>query len=248
MSSSMYKKYWPFRSRSRAAAPRGRLEEESDVSVRGGVNKKKLRETSAEVTEEARAADAGARPDVQTPASRNRLSAPSAPSAPVTVSPRARDAASGSVTSLTVSVKNLGVDEEPESPPSRRVSLESVRSESPSERSASPRFARSPSPAPAQPGPALQETPVFAAKAVMIKRERSGEGLPVKRSNSLLSRSIGRDGRLSPTMRREHSWCSDGSSTPNASPIGSPVHAAALAPAKGKNYVRRLYCPTTLSS
>jgi hypothetical protein len=38
---------------------------------------------------------------------------------------------------------------------------------------------------------------------------------------------------LSPTMRREHSWCSDGSSTPNASPIGSPVHAAALAPAKG---------------
>ena len=136
------------------------------------------------------------------------------------------------MTSLTVSVKNLGVDEEPESP-SRRVSLESVRSESPSERSASPRFARSPSPAPAQPGPALQETPVFAAKAVMIKRERSGEGLPVKRSNSLLSRSIGRDGRLSPTMRREHSWCSDGSSTPNASPIGSPVHAAALAPAKG---------------
>ena len=75
MSSSMYKKYWPFRSRSRAAAPRGRLEEESDVSVRGGVNKKKLRETSAEVTEEARAADAGARPDVQTPASRDALRA-----------------------------------------------------------------------------------------------------------------------------------------------------------------------------
>ena len=227
MSYSMYKKYWPFRSRSRAAAPRCRLEEESDVSVRGGVNKKKLRETPAEVTEEARAADAGARPDVQTPAHRNRLSAPSAP-APV--SPRAHDAASGSVTSLTVSVKNLGVHEEPESPPSRRGSLESVRSESPS---ASPRFARSPSPAPAQPGPALQETPVFAAKAVMIKRERSGEGLLLKRSNSLLSRSIGRDGLVSPTMRREHSWCSDGSSTPNASPVGSPVHVAALAPAKG---------------
>ena len=219
MSSSMYKKYWPFRSRSRAAAPRGRLEEESDVSVRGGVNKKKLRETPAEVTEEARAADAGARPDVQTPAHRNRLSAP------VPVSPRAHDAASGSVTSLTVSVKNLGVHEEPESPPSRRGSLESVRSESPS--------ARMPSPSPAaQPGPALQETPVFAAKAVMIKRERSGEGLPVKRSNSLLSRSIGRDGLLSPTMRRERSWCSDGSSTPNASPVGSPMHTAALARAK----------------
>lgn len=228
MSSSMYKKYWPFRSRSRAAAPRGRLEEESDVSVRGGVNKKKLRETPAEVTEEARAADAGARPDVQTPARLNRLSAPSAP-VPVC----AHDAASGSVTSLTISVKNLGVDEEPESPPSRRGSLESVRSESPSARSPSPRFARSPSPAPAQPGPALQETPVFAAKAVMIKRERSGKGFPPKRSNSLLSRSIGRDGRLSPTMRREHSWCSDGSSTPNASPVGSPVHVAALAPAKG---------------
>ena len=229
MSYSMYKKYWPFRSRSRAAAPRGRLEEESDVSVRGGVNKKKLRETPAEVTEEARAADAGARPDVQTPAHRNRLSAPSAP---VPVSPRAHDAASGSVTSLTVSVKNLGVHEEPESPPSRRGSLESVRSESPSARPPSPRFARSPSPAPAQPGPALQETPVFAAKAVMIKRERSGEGLLLKRSNSLLSRSIGRDGLLSPTMRRERSWCSDGSSTPNASPVGSPMHAAALARAK----------------
>ena len=184
----MYKKYWPFRSRSRAAAPRGRLEEESDVSVRGGVNKKKLRETPAEVTEEARAADAGARPDVQTPARLNRLSAPSAP-VPVC----AHDAASGSVTSLTVSVKNLGVHEEPESPPSRRGSLESVRSESPS--------ARMPSPSPAaQPGPALQETPVFAAKAVMIKRERSGEGQLLKRSNSLLSRSIGRDGLLSPTM------------------------------------------------
>ena len=228
MSSSMYKKYWPFRSRSRAAAPRGRLEEESDVSVRGGVNKKKLRETPAEVTEEARAADAGARPDVQTPARLNRLSAPSAP-VPVC----AHDAASGSVTSLTISVKNLGVDEEPESSPSRRGSLDSVRSESPSARSPSPRFARSPSPAPAQPGPALQETPVYAAKAVMIKRERSGKGFPLKRSNSLLSRSIGRDGRLSPTMRREHSWCSDGSSTPNASPVGSPVHVAALAPAKG---------------
>ena len=215
MSSSMYKKYWPFRSRSRAAAPRGRLEEESDVSVRGGVNKKKLRETPAEVTEEARAADAGARPDVQTPAHRNRLSAP------VPVSPRAHDAASGSVTSLTVSVKNLGVDEEPESPPSRRVSLESVRSESPSERSASPRFARSPSPAPAQPGPALQETPVFAAKAVMLKRERSGDGRP-KRSSSLLSRSIGKDGRASPTIRREHSWCS---SSRDASPRASPERA-----------------------
>lgn len=220
MSSSMYKKYWPFRSRSRAAAPRGRLEEESDVSVRGGVNKKKLRETPAEVTEEARAADAGARPDVQTPARLNRLSAPSAP-VPVC----AHDAASGSVTSLTISVKNLGVDEEPESPPSRRGSLESVRSESPS---ASPRFARSPSPAPAQPGPALQETPVFAAKAVMIKHERSGE-VRMKRSNSLLSRSIGRDGRESPTMRREHSWCSDGDISPCPSPVGSPRHAAALA-------------------
>jgi hypothetical protein len=37
---------------------------------------------------------------------------------------------------------------------------------------------------------------------------------------------------LSPTMRRERSWCSDGSSTPNASPVGSPMHAAALARAK----------------
>jgi hypothetical protein len=69
---------------------------------------------------------------------------------------------------------------------------------------------------------------VFAAKAVMIKRERSGEVL-MKRSNSLLSRSIGRDGRESPTMRREHSWCSDGDISPCPSPVGSPTHAAALA-------------------
>lgn len=231
----MYAKYWPFRSRSRAAAPRGRLEEESeDISVRGGVNKKKLRESPGAVTEEAREADAVARKhDARTPAPK---SPDSRLAAPKPVSPLARHAARGSVAGLTVSVERLGVAEEAETPRSaQRASLESSRSSSSSshdkETSSSPP-PRSPSWssfAPAQPGPALQETPVFAAKAVMIKRERSGKGFPLKRSNSLLSRSIGRDGRLSPTMRREHSWCSDGDISPCPSPVGSPTHAAALA-------------------
>jgi hypothetical protein len=30
-------------------------------------------------------------------------------------------------------------------------------------------------------------------------------------------------------MRREHSWCSDGDISPCPSPVGSPMHAAALA-------------------
>ena len=232
MPSSMYAKYWPFRSRSRAAAPRGRLEEESeDISVRGGVNKKKLRESPGAVTEEAREADAVARKhDARTPAPK---SPDSRLAAPVPVSPLARHAARGSVAGLTVSVERLGVAEEAETPRSaQRASLDSSRSSSSSshdeETSSSPP-PRSPSSfAPAQPGPALQETPVFAAKAVMIKHERSGE-VRMKRSNSLLSRSIGRDGRESPTMRREHSWCSDGDISPCPSPVGSPTHAAALA-------------------
>ena len=233
MPSSMYAKYWPFRSRSRAAAPRGRLEEESeDISVRGGVNKKKLRESPGTVTEEARAADAVARKhDARTPAPK---SPDSRLAAPVPVSPLARHAARGSVAGLTVSVERLGVAEEAETPRSaQRASLDSSRSSSSSshdETSSSPppRSPSSSSFAPAQPGPALQETPVFAAKAVMIKHERSGE-VRMKRSNSLLSRSIGRDGRESPTMRREHSWCSDGDISPCPSPVGSPTHAAALA-------------------
>ena len=234
MPSSMYAKYWPFRSRSRAAAPRGRLEEESeDISVRGGVNKKKLRESPGAVTDEARAADAVARKhDARTPAPK---SPDSRLAAPAPVSPRARHAARGSVAGLTVSVERLGVAEEAETPrfPSR-ASLESSRSSSSSsddKETASSPPPRSPSSspfAPAQPGRALQETPVFAARAVMIKRERSVEVL-MKRSNSPLSRSIGRDGRESPTMRREHSWCSDGDISPCPSPVGSPMHAAALA-------------------
>ena len=229
----MYAKYWPFRSRSRAAAPRGRLEEESeDISVRGGVNKKKLRESPGAVTDEARAADAVARKhDARTPAPK---SPDSRLAAPAPVSPRARHAARGSVAGLTVSVERLGVAEEAETPRFlSRASLESSRSSSSSsddKETASSPPPRSPSCpfAPAQPGRALQETPVFAARAVMIKRERSVEVL-MKRSNSLLSRSIGRDGRESPTMRREHSWCSDGDISPCPSPVGSPMHAGALA-------------------
>ena len=38
-----------------------------------------------------------------------------------------------------------------------------------------------------RPGVALQETPVLPAKAVTLKRERSGDGHRPKRSNSLLS-------------------------------------------------------------
>ena len=234
MPSSMYAKYWPFRSRSRAAAPRGRLEEESeDISVRGGVNKKKLRESPGAVTEEARAEDAVARKhDARTPAPK---SPQSRLAAPAPVSPRARHAARGeTMAGLTVSVKRLGVSEEAETPrEARRASLESSRSSSSSSDSATassppPRSPSSPPFAPAQPGRALQETPVFAAKAVMIKRERSGE-VCMKRSNSLLSRSIGRDGRESPNLRREHSWCSDGDISPCPSPVASPVHATALA-------------------
>jgi hypothetical protein len=59
---------------------------------------------------------------------------------------------------------------------------------------------------PAQPGVALQETPVFAAQAVLIKRERSGDASRSKRANSLLSRSVGRDGKELPTMTRSYSW------------------------------------------
>jgi len=59
---------------------------------------------------------------------------------------------------------------------------------------------------PAQPGVALQETPVFAAQAVLIKRERSGDASRSKRANSLLSRSVGRDGKELPTMTRSNSW------------------------------------------
>jgi len=210
----MYKKYWPFRSRSRAAAPRGRLEEESeDASFRGGVNKKKLRETPAAVTGEARASDAAARRDLQTQAERVRFSAP------VPVRPRARDAARGPVVDLSVCVEKLDVDEEAEAAPSRRTSLETARSSESSD--GHPRSPSSPPFEPAQPGVALQETPVFAAKAVMLKRERSGDGRP-KRSSSLLSRSIGKDGRASPTIRREHSWCS---SSRDASPRASPERA-----------------------
>jgi hypothetical protein len=40
-------------------------------------------------------------------------------------------------------------------------------------------------------------------------------------------------------MRREHSWCSDGDISPCPSPVGSPMHAAALAtPGHARAHVR----------
>ena len=111
--------------------------------------------------------------------------------------------ASSAARELSIAVESATLEDEDE--------LKSSRTSS---RDASPRpdasgsLRRSPSsPAaamPAQPGVALQETPVFAAQAVLIKRERSGDAS--RRANSLLSRSVGRDGKESPTMTRSVSW------------------------------------------
>jgi hypothetical protein len=50
---------------------------------------------------------------------------------------------------------------------------------------------------------------------VLIKRERSGEASRIKRTNSMLSRSIGRDGEESPSTTRSHS------SNARLGPLGS---------------------------
>ena len=76
---------------------------------------------------------------------------------------------------------------------------------------------------PAQPGRAIQETPVHAAMAVMIKRERMGDASSLKRQISLLSRSIGRDG-VDSFGTRTQSWGSvcGSDSTAHSSPSASP--------------------------
>ena len=167
------------------SAPRGRLEEEvaDTLGVRGVATGREG------VTASTPAEGAGTRPgDARAPAS--RAGPPCAPS-------------TSAARELSIAVESATLEDEDE--------LKSSRTSS---RDASPRpdasgsLRRSPSsPAaamPAQPGVALQETPVFAAQAVLIKRERSGDAS--RRANSLLSRSVGRDGKESPTMTRSVSW------------------------------------------
>ena len=178
----MYYRNWPFRARTRSssAAPRGRLEEESDTLGVRGVAARREGVTASTPA----AGGVGTRPG-DTRASASRAGPPRATS-------------TGAVRELTISVESATLEDEDESPSSRTSS-----------RDASQRpdayGSRSP-PLPAQPGVALQETPVFAAQAVLINRERSGEASRIKRTNSMLSRSIGRDGKESPSMTRSHSW------------------------------------------
>jgi hypothetical protein len=80
---------------------------------------------------------------------------------------------------------------------------------------------------PAQPGRALQQTLVHTAKAVMIKRSGDKTDSP-KRRDSLLSRSIGRDGaEFGKDLARTRSWDSFGGAgyvgSENASPSQSPA-------------------------
>ena len=185
--SSMYR-YWPFRSRTRTSdicqhAPRGRLEEEvvDTLHVRGVATGREGVSTPAE--------GVGTRPgDARAPAS--RAGPPCAPS-------------TSAARELSIAVESATLEDEDESKSSRTSSHDAS-----SRPDASGSLRRSPSsPAvatPAQPGVALQETPVFAAQAVLIKR--SGDASRSKRANSLLSRSVGRDGKESPTMTRSYSW------------------------------------------
>ena len=181
----MYYRNWPFRARTRSssAAPRRRLEEESDTLGVRGVAARREGVTASTPA----AGGVGTRPG-DTRASASRAGPPRAPS-------------TGAVRELTISVESATLEDEDESPSSRTSSRDaSQRPDAYGSRSPS-----SP-PLPAQPGVALQETPVFAAQAVLIKRERSGEASRIKRTNSMLSRSIGRDGKESPSMTRSHSW------------------------------------------
>lgn len=113
--------------------------------------------------------------------------------------------ASSAARELSIAVESATLEDEDESKSSRTSSRDASRR---LDASGSLRRSHS-SPAaamPAQPGVALQETPVFAAQAVLIKRERSGNASRSKRANSLLSRSVGRDGKELPTMTRSNSW------------------------------------------
>ena len=172
----MYR-YWPFRSLTRSSdmsAPRGRLEEEV-VDTLGVRGVATGREG---VTASTPAEGVGTRPG-DARASASRAGPPCAPS-----------------TSATL-------EDEDESKSSRTSSRDASRR---LDASGSLRRSHS-SPAaamPAQPGVAQQETPVFAAQAVLIKRERSGDASRSKRANSLLSRSVGRDGKELPTMTRSY--------------------------------------------
>jgi hypothetical protein len=169
------------------SAPRGRLEEEvvDTLGVRGVATGREG------VTASTPAEGVGTRPG-DARASASRAGPPCAPS-------------TSAARELSIAVESATLEDEDE--------LKSSRTSS---RDASPRpdasgsLRRSPSsPAaamPAQPGVALQETPVFAAQAVLIKRERSGDASRSKRANSLLSRSVGRDGKELPTMTRSYSW------------------------------------------
>ena len=183
----MYR-YWPFRSRTRTSdicqhAPRGRLEEEvvDTLHVRGVATGREGVSTPAE--------GVGTRPG-DARASASRAGPPCAPS-------------TSAARELSIAVESATLEDEDESKSSRTSSHDAS-----SRPDASGSLRRSPSsPAvatPAQPGVALQETPVFAAQAVLIKR--SGDASRSKRANSLLSRSVGRDGKESPTMTRSYSW------------------------------------------
>ena len=213
--SSMYR-YWPFRSRTRTSdicqhAPRGRLEEEvvDTLHVRGVATGREGVSTPAE--------GVGTRPG-DARASASRAGPPCAPSTSAarelsiavesaTLEDEDESKSSSTSTSaareLSIAVESATLEDEDESKSSRTSSHDAS-----SRPDASGSLRRSPSsPAvatPAQPGVALQETPVFAAQAVLIKR--SGDASRSKRANSLLSRSVGRDGKESPTMTRSYSW------------------------------------------
>ena len=194
LSSSQMYRYWPFRARTRSsseAAPRGRLEEESDtLGVRGVAARREGVTGSTPAGPAASATPAGGvgtRPG-DARASASRAGPPRAPS-------------TGAVRELTISVESATLEDEDESPSGRTSSLRPDAYGSMLRTPSSPAVAP-----PAQPGVAFQETPVFAAQAVLIKRERSGEASRVKRTNSMLSRSIGRDGKESPSLTRSHSW------------------------------------------
>ena len=211
----MYR-YWPFRSRTRTSdicqhAPRGRLEEEvvDTLHVRGVATGREGVSTPAE--------GVGTRPG-DARASASRAGPPCAPS-------------TSAARELSIAVESATLEDEDESKSSRTSSHDAARELSIAVESATPEdedeskssrtsshdassrpdasgsLRRSPSPpavaTPAQPGVALQETPVFAAQAVLIKR--SGDASRSKRANSLLSRSVGRDGKAPPTMTRSYS-------------------------------------------
>ena len=169
------------------SAPRGRLEEEvvDTLGVRGVATGREG------VTASTPAEGVGTRPG-DARASASRAGAPCAPS-------------TSAARELSIAVESATLEDEDESKSSRTSSRDASRR---LDASGSLRRSHS-SPAdamPAQPGVALQETPVFAAQAVLIKRERLGDASRSKRANSLLSRSVGRDGKELPTMTRSYSW------------------------------------------